>query len=200
MDRVLQRRGALPSASIVGASHPPGVKRHRRPKIRSSQWPPVPRSRSVTASAPQFECRKIKVRRSGCRPIRIRHGGCRRLSASAPRHGRCWRWRTGCGAGRAPEVMMEATGDSWKRPFLSAGSRGIRVRAGRRQACQEPARPAQAGYGPADRQGAQPPHGRPGPGHREPLFVELTAEARPSHRSLVRPSAPSHRSQVAPST
>ena len=48
MDRVLQRRGALPSASIVGASHPPDVKRHRRPKIRSSQWPPVPRSRGVT--------------------------------------------------------------------------------------------------------------------------------------------------------
>ena len=48
MNRVVQRRGALPSASIVGASHPPGVKRHRRPKIRSSQWPPVPRSRGVT--------------------------------------------------------------------------------------------------------------------------------------------------------
>jgi len=33
-----------------------------------------------------------------------------------------------------------------------------------------------------------------------PPLVELTAEARPSHRSLFRPSAPSHRSQVAPST
>jgi len=48
---------------------------------------------------------------------------------------RCW---------QVPAVVMEASGDYWKGPFLPAGGRGVRVRAGRREAGQEPARPPQA--------------------------------------------------------
>ena len=51
---------------------------------------------------------------------------------------RCW---------QVPAVVMEATPD-YRRllegSVLPAGGRGVRVRAGRRQAGQEPARPAQA--------------------------------------------------------
>ena len=46
---------------------------------------------------------------------------------------------------QVPAVVMEATGDYWKPVVLPAGGRGIRVRAGRRQAGQAPARPPQAG-------------------------------------------------------
>ena len=49
---------------------------------------------------------------------------------------RCW---------QVPAVVMEATGDYWKGAALPAGGRGVRLRAGRRPAGQEPARPPQAG-------------------------------------------------------
>ena len=48
---------------------------------------------------------------------------------------RCW---------QVPAVVMEATG-LLEGAVLPAGGRGVRVRPGRRQAGQEPARPAQAG-------------------------------------------------------
>ncbi len=48
---------------------------------------------------------------------------------------RCW---------QVPAVVMEASGDYWKGPVLPAGGRGIRVRAGRCEAGQKPARPPQA--------------------------------------------------------
>ena len=51
---------------------------------------------------------------------------------------RCW---------QVPAVVMEATGRLLEGPVLPAGGRGVRVRAGRRQAGQEPARAAQAGPG-----------------------------------------------------
>ncbi len=49
---------------------------------------------------------------------------------------------------QVPAVVMEATGARLlERPVLPAGGRRVRLRASRRQAGQEPARPAQAGPG-----------------------------------------------------
>ncbi len=51
---------------------------------------------------------------------------------------RCW---------QVPAVVMEATVGLLEGAVLPAGGRGVRVRAGRRQTGQEPARPSQAGSG-----------------------------------------------------
>ena len=49
---------------------------------------------------------------------------------------RCW---------QVPAVVMESNGRLLEGAVLPAGGRGVRVRAGRREAGQEPARPAEAG-------------------------------------------------------
>jgi transposase len=54
-----------------------------------------------------------------------------------------------CRSWQVPAVVMEAASGYWKGPFcrLEAGGPGARVRAGRRRAGQEPARPPGAGPG-----------------------------------------------------
>jgi len=96
--------------------------------------------------------------------------------------------------------MMEATGDSWKGPFCRLEAEGFEcVLADAKHVKNLPGRPKRD----MDRLIARERNRlMDGPDlvTAMPPLVELTAEARPSHRSLFRPSAPSHRSQVAPST
>ena len=103
-------------------------------------------------------------------------------------------------AWQVPAVVMEATSEYWKPVFYRLEAEGFEcVLADAKQVKNLPGRPKRD----MDRLIARERNRlMDGPDlvTAMPPLVELTAEARPSHRSLLRPSAPSHRSHVAPST